>query len=216
MRVDYGYTYINDLILRYPQLTCCKERILDAINLIRQSYDEGGKILTVGNGGSSSDSDHITAELMKGFKKKRPISDRLKHALIDIDRERGELLADNLEGTLRSISLSAHSALMTAYMNDKDAKAVYAQQLLGYGDKGDVLIAISTSGNSENIINAAILARALGIHVIALTGMRRGLLEKYSDVVIAVPEKETYLIQELHLPIYHCICLALEEAFFNA
>ena len=152
---------------------------------------------------------------MKRFKKTRPVNREFAEKLISVDNDRGVQLAKNLECSLKAIPLVAHEALTTAYINDVDGLGVFAQQLFGYGDKGDVFLAISTSGNSKNIINATVVARAMGIKVIGLTGNTGGELAGVSDVAVVVPEKETYMIQELHLPIYHCWCLMLEEKFFG-
>ena len=206
--------YIDDLIERYPVLAQCKDSINAAYKLMEESYSSGGKVLIAGNGGSAADSEHMAGELMKRFSKSRPISDDFKEKLISIDAEIGEELSKNLEGTLRAIPLVAHEAMSTAYINDVDGYGVFAQQLFGFGDEGDVFIGISTSGNSKNIINAAIDAKAMGIKVLGLTGQGGGRLAELADVVVRVPEKETYKIQELHLPIYHCWCLMLEDYFF--
>ena len=152
---------------------------------------------------------------MKRFKIKRPVSKEFAEKLAEIDAVRGKQLADNLECSLMAIPLVAHEALTTAYINDVDGYGVFAQQLFGYGRKGDVFLGISTSGNSKNIMNATVVARASGIKVIGLTGETGGELAKVADVAVKVPEKETYMIQELHLPIYHCWCLMLEERFFG-
>ena len=206
--------YIDDLIKRYPVLAQCKDSINAAYKLMEESYSSGGKVLIAGNGGSAADSEHMAGELMKRFSKSRPISDDFKEKLISIDAEIGEELSKNLEGTLRAIPLVAHEAMSTAYINDVDGYGVFAQQLFGFGDEGDVFIGISTSGNSKNIINAAIVAKAMGIKVLGLTGQGGGRLAELADVVVRVPEKETYKIQELLLPIYHCWCLMLEDYFF--
>lgn len=206
--------YIDDLIKRYPVLAQCKDSINAAYKLMEESYSSGGKVLIAGNGGSAADSEHMAGELMKRFSKSRPISDDFKEKLISIDAEIGEELSKNLEGTLRAIPLVAHEAMSTAYINDVDGYGVFAQQLFGFGDEGDVFIGISTSGNSKNIINAAIVAKAMDIKVLGLTGQGGGRLAELADVVVRVPEKETYKIQELHLPIYHCWCLMLEDYFF--
>ena len=172
-------------------------------------------MLIAGNGGSAADSEHITGELMKRFKNARPVNKELADKLISIDKKRGEKLVKNLEMPLRAVPLTSHIAITTAYMNDADATGVFAQQLLGYGDKGDVFLAISTSGNSENIISACVVAKALGIKVIGLTGEKESKLSEMADICIKVPETETYKIQELHLPVYHALCLMLESKYFG-
>ncbi len=203
------------LIERYPKLTVCKEDIKKAYELIETAYRKGGKLLVCGNGGSASDSEHIVGELMKEFKLKRKVYGDHATALKEIDPELGQVLADNLQGALPAISLTAHSSLQTAFMNDVVPELVFAQQVNGYGKEGDVFLGISTSGNSMNVLYAAVNAKAKGLKVIGLTGCKESKLMKYSDVCIRVPEAETYKIQELHLPVYHCLCLMLEEKFFG-
>lgn len=207
--------HINLLIERYPVLDVCKQDIIDAYLIMEECYENGGKLLVAGNGGSAADSEHIAGELMKRFKIQRPVSKEYAEKLIEIDPERGPNLAMNLEQSLMAIPLVAHEALSTAYINDVDGLGVFAQQLLGFGRKGDVFLGISTSGNSKNVMNATVVARASGLKVIGLTGASGGQLAEVSDVAIKVPETETYMIQELHLPVYHCICLMLEDRFFG-
>ena len=205
---------IDLLTSRYPSLGQLREKIEEAYYVIEESYLNDGKLLVAGNGGSAADSEHIAGELMKRFQKPRPIDPKFAKKLIEADEQRGKELAQNLERSLMAIPLVAHEALTTAYINDVDGYGVFAQQLFGFGRKGDVFFAISTSGNSENLINAAVVAKAMDIKIIALTGMKGGKLADYADVLINVPETETYIVQELHLPIYHCICMMLEERFF--
>lgn len=207
--------HIDLLIKRYPRLAVVRNSIEAAYIVMEQCYENGGKLLIAGNGGSAADSEHIAGELMKRFKIQRPISKEYEKKLCEIDAERGPKLAKNLEQSLMAIPLVAHEALTTAYINDVDGLGVFAQQLLGYGRKGDVFLGISTSGNSKNIMNATVVARASRIKVIGLTGEDGGELAQVADVAVRVPEKETYMIQELHLPIYHCWCLMLEERFFG-
>lgn len=202
------------LIERYPMLTECRESIRNAFEAIKDSYENGGKLLIAGNGGSAADSEHIAGELMKRFKIKRPVSEDFAKKLIAVDCERGTKLANELECSLMAIPLVAHEALTTAYINDVDGYGVFAQQLFGYGKPGDAFIGISTSGNAENIMKAAVVARALNIKVIGLTGAKGGKLAEFADIAIKVPENETYKIQELHLPVYHALCLMLERYFF--
>ncbi len=166
-----------------------------------------------GNGGSASDSEHIVGELMKKFRKQRKIDAQIYGKLANYGNE-GEKLRETLEGSLRTVSLTSHMALNTVFSNDKESSVVFAQQLYGQGDKGDVLISISTSGDSENCVLATTLAKAMEIKTIALTGQKESRLSVLSDVAIRVPEVETYKIQELHLPIYHCLCAMLEEELF--
>lgn len=207
--------HIDLLIERYPKLEVCKEDIISGYELLEECYTKGGKLLIAGNGGSAADSEHIAGELMKRFKTPRPIPNELKEKLVEIDPVRGENLSKNLERPLMAIPLVAHEALTTAYINDVDGLGVFAQQLYGYGKEGDVFLGISTSGNSKNIMNATVVARALGLEVLGLTGKSGGELNEVSNICVKVPETETYMIQELHLPIYHCWCLMLEDYFFE-
>lgn len=207
--------HIDLLISRYPELECIRNDIIDAYQIFEECYENGGKLLIAGNGGSASDAQHIAGELMKSFKLRRKVSEEFKEQLKRVDTERGSLLAENLECALPAISLTAHEALSTAYINDSDPLGVFAQQLFGYGKKGDVFLGISTSGNSKNILNAAVVAKAMGIKVVGLAGAKGGELSDFADVTVKVPETETYMVQELHLPIYHCWCLMLEEHFFS-
>ena len=203
------------LIERYPKLAVCKEDIKAAYELLEAAYSAGRKLLVCGNGGSASDSEHIVGELMKEFKLKRKVYSDQATALKEIDPELGQILADNLQGALPAICLTGHSSLTTAFMNDANADLVFAQQVNGYGKAGDVFLGISTSGNSKNVLYAAVNAKAKGLKVIGLTGAKENKLMKYADVCIRVPETETYKIQEYHLPVYHCLCLMLEEKFFG-
>ena len=207
--------HIDEMIERYPTLSVCREDIAKAYGILKDSYGNGHKLLVAGNGGSAADAEHIAGELMKKFRITRHVPEEFARKLTDIDSERGAKLAANLEQSLTAIPLVTCEAITTAYMNDVDAIGVFAQQLYGFGREGDVFLGISTSGNSENIISAAITAKALGIKVIVLTGEGGGKLAGYSDIAIKVPEKETYKIQELHLPVYHCLCMMLEEEFFG-
>lgn len=207
--------HIDHLIDRYPKLIVCKEDIRTAYELLETAYQKGRKLLVCGNGGSASDSEHIVGELMKEFKLKRRVYSDQAVALKEIDPELGQVLADNLQGALPAISLTGHSALTTAFINDANADLVFAQQVNGYGKPGDVFLGISTSGNSKNVLYAAVNAKAKGLKVIGLTGSKENKLMKYADIFIRVPETETYKIQELHLPVYHCLCLMLEDRFFG-
>lgn len=204
------------LIMRYPHLECCKGNIIIAFEFIRDCYKNGGKLLVCGNGGSAADVEHIVGELMKGFKKARHLASIEVEKLVEIDSLMGRTLADNLQGALPAIALDGHPALTTAYMNDCEPIICFAQQVYGYGCKNDVLFAISTSGNSRNVLYAVVAAKAKGMVVIGLTGENDSKLSAMSDVCIRVPSTETYQIQELHLPIYHCLCLMLEDYFFNS
>lgn len=207
--------HLGRLIDRYPKLIVCREDIWKAYLLLEEAYSSGRKLLVSGNGGSASDSEHIVGELMKEFKLKRRVFSDQAAALKEIDPELGQTLAEGLQGALPAISLTGHSSLITAFMNDAMPELVFAQQVNGYGKAGDVYLGISTSGNSKNVLYAAVNAKAKGLKVIGLTGARENKLMKYADVCIRVPETETYKIQELHLPVYHCLCLMLEERFFG-
>jgi len=209
------FKHVDLLIERYPSLLVCKDDIIKTYECLKDSYINGCKLLVCGNGGSASDSEHIVSELMKEFKLKRKVYTEQADAMKAIDLELGETLAQNLQGALPAITLTAHSSLTTAFMNDSEPVLVFAQQVNGYGKKGDCFMGISTSGNSMNVLYAAITAKARGLNVICLTGMKESKLSKFADVCIRVPETETYKIQELHLPIYHCLCLMLEEYFFS-
>ena len=208
-------THVNHLIDRYPKLIVCRDVIMAAYELLEVAYSNGRKLLVCGNGGSASDSEHIVGELMKEFKLKRKVYSDHAAVLKEIDPELGQTLAEHLQGALPAISLTGHSSLQTAYMNDAIPELVFAQQVNGYGKPGDVFLGISTSGNSKNVLYAAVNAKAKGLKVIGLTGARENKLMKYADVCIRVPETETYKIQELHLPVYHCLCLMLEDHFFG-
>lgn len=207
---------LDELIARYPILTRERENIEKAYELMRHCYETGGKLLVAGNGGSSADSEHITGELMKGFKKKRPVSEEFAGRLRKADPENADFLSGALQGALPAIDITGHKALNTAFSNDVEggASATMAQQIYGYARPGDVFLGISTSGNSRNVLLAAGVARALRVNVIGLTGRDGGKLREKADVCIIVPEDETFKIQELHLPVYHALCLMLEETFF--
>lgn len=207
--------HIDLLVRRYPILSACADDIANAYEVLETTYSNEGKLLVCGNGGSASDSEHIVGELMKEFKLKRKVYAEQCEAMKAIDLEMGTTLVENLQGALPAITLTAHSSLTTAYMNDSEPLLVFAQQVNGYGKQGDVFLGISTSGNSKNVIYAAITAKARGLKVIGLTGAKESKLMELSDVCIRVPETETYKIQELHLPVYHCLCMMLEDHFFG-
>lgn len=208
---------LETLIKRYPALSVCEEEIEKAYEIMEECFATGHKLLIAGNGGSCADGEHIAGELMKGFKLPRKCTEEFAKKLKSIDAGRGAELAEKLQGGLPTIALDNHQALNTAYVNDVENGGLltYAQQVYGYGKAGDVLLGISTSGNSKNVAYAAVVARAKGMKVIGLTGAKGGNLVSAADVTIKVPETETYMIQELHLPVYHCLCLMLEERFFG-
>ena len=195
---------LEELYNRYPQLTGCKGEIAKALDLLLMCYKGSGKVLTCGNGGSAADAEHIVGELLKKFRKHRDIDSGIAAKLPP------ELVA-KLEGALPAISLVSMSGLVTAFANDVAWETAFAQQVYGIGNPGDVLIALSTSGNSANCINAALVAKAKGLKVVSMTGVGGGKLSDLADAVIKVPETEIYKTQELHLPIYHALCAAIEE-----
>jgi len=209
------WKYIDDLFVRYPKLEGARGDLLDAYELLKHCFENGGKLLVAGNGGSAADSEHIAGELMKGFLSKRPLSEELRHRFAEIEPVKGREISERLQGALAVLPLTAQDAFSTAFLNDMGAEDIFAQKLMGYGKKGDVFLGISTSGDSMNIINAAITAKALDIKVIGLTGSTGGKLKKYCDVLVRAPESEAYKVQELHLPIYHSWCMMLEEYFFG-
>lgn len=214
---DENYHYdVDDLIKRYPALSVCRQSILDAYEILKECFSTGHKLLICGNGGSCSDSEHIVGELMKGFKRKRKIDDGLAKRLIEIDPVRGEELSKKMQWGFPCIALDSHQGLNTAFTNDVENGGLltFAQQVNVLGKEGDVLLGISTSGNSKNAIYAAVMAKAKGIKVIGLTGIKGGELANISNVSIKAPSAETFMIQEYHLPIYHCLCLMLEDGAF--
>lgn len=210
-----SYEYFNRLFVDIPAISICRSSIEQAFEILKACYNKGGKLLVCGNGGSAADSEHIVGELMKGFLLKRQIKEEHKEVLINNFGEEGRYIAERLQGALPAISLVSQSALNTAFINDVDSKLMYAQQVYGYGNRGDVLIGISTSGNSENVINAFRVAKTFGIKTIGMTGSSGGKMKDLSDITICVPSKDTYKIQEYHMPIYHALCAMLESEFFD-
>ncbi|MFE5320845.1 SIS domain-containing protein [Paenibacillus sp. NPDC056579] len=208
-------TVLHQLIVKYPDVAGCRQQIEKAVELIADSFRQGGKLLVCGNGGSASDSEHIVGELMKGFMSKRPLSGEQREGFLTAFPAEGSYLADHLQGALPAISLVSQSAFLSAYANDVAPDMAFAQQVYGYAKPGDVLLGISTSGHSANVLRAVQVARALGVSTIGLTGQTGGKLAELSDVTICVPYQSTPDIQERHLPIYHAICIALEEQFFG-
>ena len=204
---------LNELILRYPALAPLKEDVLAAFETLKACYQQNGRVYLCGNGGSAADCEHIVGELVKSFKKKRPISSALAEGL-KAQGELGQELINDLEGGLPAFSLCGHAPLTFAFLNDKNPMLTFAQQLSVMGRRGDVLIALSTSGNSKNCVYAALVAKALQMKTVFLGGGTGGKLKDLSDVSVVAPEKETYKVQEYHLPIYHCLCAMLEEEFF--
>jgi D-sedoheptulose 7-phosphate isomerase len=206
--------YLEELIERYPVLAGVKPQIREAYEILESCYENGGKLLIAGNGGSCADAEHIVGELMKGFVKRRPVSEDFAAKLLEADQALGKELGDKLQGGLPAIALTGHPSLSTAFLNDVDGEMIYAQQTYGYGKKGDVFLGISTSGNAKNVMYAVTAAKAIGMKTIGLSGKDGGLLKMGADVTVVVPETETFKIQELHLPVYHALCLMLEERFF--
>lgn len=207
--------HLDLLISRYPELEACREDIYKAYTQLVRCYTGGGKLLVAGNGGSSADAEHIVGELMKAFVLERKLGDAMCEKLRAVDAEMGAVLAQNLQGGLPAIALSSHTALTTAYMNDCEPLLCFAQQVNGYGAQGDVFLGISTSGSSKNVLYAATVAKAKGMAVIGLTGEKESKLSAIADVCIRVSRQQTHEIQELHLPVYHTLCLMLEEHFFG-
>lgn len=205
----------QDLFQRYPALVCCKETVHAAIETLLTCFASGGKLLVCGNGGSASDSEHIVGELMKTFMLRRPLEENLQKKLRASYPEQAETMIANLQRAVPAISLVSETALMTAYTNDNSAEMAFAQQVLSYGCCGDVLLAITTSGNSGNILYATRVAHALGVKVIGLTGESGGEIKSLSDVCVCAPSSITYQIQEYHLPIYHCLCACVENELFG-
>ena len=198
---------LAELLERYPALNGVGNDIEAAYTMLKDSYESGGKVLCCGNGGSEADCDHIVGELMKGFLLKRPI----KHKALNGDED----ILGHLQGALPAVSLCSHTALLTAFANDLDFDYAYAQQVYALGRKGDVLIALSTSGNSAGVVNAVRAAGAAGVKSLAVTGMKESRLSELASVTIKLPETETFKIQELTLPLYHCLCAMLERHFFE-
>ena len=203
----------EELFERYPSLCGIKENVLKAFEAIKLTYEQGGSLYCAGNGGSSSDCEHIVGELLKSFKKRRAVDEKTANNLSSYGED-GAYILSKLEGSLPATSLISQTGILTAFANDKSWDTAIAQQLYGLGKQGDCLVVLSTSGNSKNCVYAVLVARAKGIKTIAFTGVAGGKLKDICDVAICVPEMETYKVQELHLPVYHCLCLMLEEKFF--
>lgn len=206
---------METLLNRYPGLASCAEEITEAYQILRDSIGQGGTVFVCGNGGSHADADHIIGELSKGFLSKRTVPAEIAARMTEKLGEDASGLCAKLQMGMRAMLLSAHPALSSAYSNDVDPLMCCAQQLFVMGRKQDVVIGLSTSGNAENIQNVFKVAGGLGIRRILFTGNRHGKCERYADCVIAVPESETYRIQELHLPVYHAVCIMLEEYFYG-
>lgn len=207
---------MTELLIRYPQLNLCKEEILKAADIMEECYKNGGKILLCGNGGSAADCEHISGELLKGFLSDRPLQYDDRNRLYDVMAyDEATSFANKLQRGIPAIPLTSLSSSMTAFMNDVDPSMVFAQLTYALGNKNDILICISTSGNSANIVNAIKVAKSMGIKTIALTGNKHNSeCARLADVTILAPASETYLVQELHLPIYHYLCAEIERRVF--
>lgn len=212
---EYTKSLMESFFLKFSDLLYLKDAMEDAIDLMVSKIRSGGKVLICGNGGSASDSEHIAGELLKEFYIKRPLNQDFAEKLIKAYGDEGRVLAGNLQGAIPAISLVSQTGFLSAFGNDAKPELSYAQEVFAYGNPGDMLIAISTSGNAENVCYAAMMAKALDVFVLSLTGKNGGKLRKYSDVILNVPETETYLIQELHLPLYHLLCRGIEYEIFG-
>lgn len=206
---------IDKLLTDYPVLAACRVDISQAFELLKSVYENKGVVLACGNGGSAADAEHMVGEMMKTFNLERPLPEDLKQKFVLNFGNDGKFLADQLQRSLTAISLVSQTSLITAIGNDVSADLIFAQQIIGYGKPGDVLFAISTSGNSKNILNAVYTAKVIGMKVIGLTGSIGGKMKKHCDIAICVPADETPRIQELHMPIYHTLCAMLENHFFR-
>ena len=211
---------IETLLQNHPALTACRDTIESARYLLTDTYRAGGKLLLCGNGGSAADCDHIAGELLKGFLSHRPLSEEdclaLAESLPDGEADPDlYLLAGQLQGGLPAISLPAQTAALTAVCNDTDPALIFAQLVWALGQAGDTLVCLSTSGNSRNVVLAAKAAKTKGLRVLALTGENDSKLSEMADMTVQVPAHDTYRVQEYHLPVYHYLCAAVEEAFFG-
>ena len=206
---------LMELLNRYNVLLPLKEHISKAVTEIIKTFRSGGKVLVCGNGGSCSDADHIVGELMKSFEGNRPLEKSLQEKLTELSPERGKMLAEKLQQGLPAISLTVHQSLITAIANDIAGEVIYAQQVVGWGNPGDILIGLSTSGNSQNVIDALVVAKAKGLKTIGMTGETGGMMKDWCDILLNVPEQRTAYVQELHLPVYHAICRMVESEIFG-
>jgi D-sedoheptulose 7-phosphate isomerase len=206
---------LDELLNRYTKLNFLEKNILEASESIIKTFNNGGKVLVCGNGGSCSDADHIVGELMKSFEGMRPLNSDLQQKLSELSPEHGKMLAEKLQQGLPAISLTVHQSLITAIANDIHGDVIYAQQVVGWGNPGDILIGLSTSGNSKNVIDAMIVAKAKGMITIGMTGETGGKMKDWCNILINVPETRTAYVQELHLPVYHAICMIIEKEIFG-
>jgi D-sedoheptulose 7-phosphate isomerase len=206
--------HLDEMVTRYPSLAACRGDIEAAFRMLVECYTRGGKLLVCGNGGSAADSEHIAGELMKGFLSLRPLPPEFRERLRAANPELGSTLAEKLQASLPVINLAASMALSTAFGNDVSPELAFAQAAIGYGKPGDVLLGLSTSGNALNVRAALSVARAIGMKTIGLTGKGGGRLAPLCDILIKVPATRTFEVQELHLPVYHCLCAMVEAHFF--
>lgn len=207
-----GDQCLESFFANYPEMLICESEVMAAREVLTAVFSSGGKLLVCGNGGSAADSEHIVGELVKSFRFKRSVDPSFAKAYLEAN---GEEHPDWLEGSLPAVSLVSQSALATAFSNDESAVGLFAQQVYSYGRNGDALLAISTSGNSENVVEAAKVARAKGMKVISLTGSKESRLSALADVCVRVPREEVFRVQELHLPTYHALCAAIEADCFG-
>src|SRR5690554_4331655 len=206
---------LKQLFSRKKELTPLREPIMKAAEALIEAFVSGGKLLVCGNGGSSADAGHVVGELMKGFEDNRPLSAEIQNKMFQEFGEQGILLAEKLQQGLPAISLSEHTALITAISNDLGGDLIFAQQVVGYGNPGDILLGFSTSGNAQNVINAMMVAKVRGLKTIGMTGSSGGKMKEFCDILINVPETRTAYVQELHLPVYHALCLMVEHELFK-
>lgn len=204
---------LSELLTRYPKLKVCEKDICNTVEILVENYNNGNKILLCGNGGSSSDAEHVSGELLKGFLSKREMNTSLHPEFLKFGED-GKKLINNLQSGIKAISLGSFQSALTAYLNDADPDLVYAQLMYALGVKDDILWVLSTSGNSKNIYYAVLGAKALGLKTIGMTGESGGIIKEICDICIKVPETETFKVQELHLPVYHFLCAGLESELF--
>jgi D-sedoheptulose 7-phosphate isomerase len=215
MKKSLNWNMLDKLVNRFPELKYLENSVKAAAEVIIEAYEKGGKLLICGNGGSAADSEHIVGELLKGFRKKRPLNLEIISKLKKLDFSWGNILAKKLQGGLPAISLTTHTAFLTAFINDVDPDLIFAQQVLVLGRKEDVLIALTTSGNSKNILYALYTAKALGMTSICFTEESGGKAKEICDILLNVPSNVTHEVQEYHLPIYHALCGIIEDYFFE-
>jgi D-sedoheptulose 7-phosphate isomerase len=214
MKMDKVNLILDELIRDCPQLEAVREDIMSAYLALEACYSNKKRVFICGNGGSAADALHIVGELMKSFTAARPMDHDTADKLLSACPNQAVYMIENIQGALPAHALVENAALCSAFANDVKADLVFAQQLYGYAQEGDVLLAISTSGNAENVLNAVRLAKAMGVVTVGLTGGTGGALKAACDICMVMPERETYKIQELHLPVYHALCRMIEARFF--